>query len=99
MPVISQFTVGDTLRFSVTFSVGGTNTDPTVITFRRRDPNGVIQAYVYGTDVELVRTAVGLYRIDLALSVTGEYWYRWEGTGSAAGVSEDRVLILKSLVV
>lgn len=99
MPVITSFDSGDTIRFANTFSVSGTATDPTTITFRIKDPNQVVSTYVYLTNAELVRSGTGAYRIDLILSLPGEYWHRWEGTGTAPGAAEDRIKIIRSHVL
>ena len=100
MAIISTFDSGDTIRFENIFSVSGTNTDPTTVTFRIRDPNKVVTSYVYGTDVELVKVATGQYRIDLQLDLPGEYFYRWESGGPIApGAAESRIKITRSQVI
>ena len=100
MPTVNTFVSGDVIRFSVIFSLSGTDTDPTTITFRRKDPNKVVRSYVYATDTEIVRTAAGRYRIDLQLDLPGEWWVRWEGSGAiAAGAQEMRVRINRSNVL
>jgi len=99
MPAISSFTSGDTIRFAVTFSLSGTDTDPTTVTFRTKNPNKVVQSFVYLTDAEVVRTAVGQFRADLILSLPGEWWFRWEGVGIAPGASEERIKITRSHVI
>lgn len=99
MAVIQQFEAGDTVRSTATFTVGSTNTDPDTVTVRFRDPFGVITPFVFGTDPEVSNTAVGVYRIDHQMSIPGEWWVRWEGTGAAAGIAEERVFIKRSMVV
>ena len=99
MPTISNFISGDTVRFSVTFSVSSVNTDPTTVTFRTRNANRVVRSFTYLTDAEVVRSAVGQYRIDLQLDLPGEHWFRWESSGIAPGASEDRVKILRSQII
>ena len=101
MPSVNSFFSGDTIRFQVTFTVGSTNTDPsTSVTFRIKNPNGVVTSYIYGTDADLITSATGIYYINLALTLTGEYNFRWEGAGSTApGVSEGRIRINKSNVI
>ena len=98
---VSSFDSGDTIRFQVTFSVNGVNTDPsTSIIFRTKNPNGVVTSYIYLTDAEVIKSATGVYYIDLALTLTGEHHYRWEGTGTTApGVSEGRIRINRSNVI
>ena len=99
MPTVNSFISGDTVRFAVTFSLSGTNTDPTTVTFRRKDPNKVVRSYIYNTDTEVVRSGIGAYRIDLQLDLPGEWWYRWESTGIAPGAAESRVRINRSNVL
>lgn len=79
----NAYDVGDMRRLSVTFTDStGASADPTGITFRVRAPDGVVTAYVYGTDVELARTAAGAYYVDYLLAKPGRYSYRFEGTGA-----------------
>ena len=101
MPSISAFSSGDTVRFTSTFAVGGTNSDPsTSITFRIKNPNGVGASYVYNTDSEVVRSATGVYYVDLILNLPGEHHYRWEGAGNTApGASEGVIRINRSNVL
>lgn len=97
---VNSFYSGDTVRFSIAFTVGTTDTDPTGVIFRTKNPNGVVSSYTYGTDAEVIKVSQGNYRVDLALSLLGEYNYRWEGTGNTApGVSEGRIKINRSNVI
>jgi len=99
MPHPPSFVSGDSIRFTVLFEVSGTATDPTTVTFRTRNPNKIVQSYVYLTDAEVVRVSTGSFRIDLQFDLPGMWYYRWEGTGVAPGASEDRVKIEKSQVI
>jgi hypothetical protein len=101
MPTVNTFASGDSIRFTGTFAISGTNTDPSVVTFRTKNPNGVVgKLYTYLTDDELVRSATGIYYIDLALSLVGEHHYRFQSTGVIApGVSEGRIRIERSNVL
>ena len=69
----------------------GAYVDPTTVTFRVKDPSNNLSAHVYGVDVNVLRTAAGKYRYDLLLDEAGDWWLRWEGTGSHAGAREWRV--------
>ena len=99
MPTVLQFPSGDTIRFGITFEIASVATDPTTVTFRTKNPNGTVRSFVYLTDDEVVKVGTGIYRIDLALNLVGEHHIRWEGTGDAPGVTEDRVLITASNVI
>lgn len=99
MPTISSFPAGDTISFSVTFSVSSVDTDPTAVTFKIKNPNKSVTTYIYLTDAELTKTTTGQYKTTLVLNLAGEYSYRWEGTGAAPGVAEDTIKISRSDVI
>lgn len=91
---MNAYHYGTLVRVSVTFQVGGTDTDPTTVTFRHRKPDGTVTAWVYGTDSQVVKDAVGKYHADLALNQEGVWTYRWEGTGAAEVAGEDALRVL-----
>ena len=69
----------------------GANVDPATITFRTKDPSHNLSAHVYGVDPDVVKTGTGQYRYDLLLDEAGDWWLRWEGTGSNETAYEWRV--------
>ncbi len=83
------YDVGDLRRFQVSFTdVDDAPVDPTSVTVRLREPDGTLMSFVYGTDPEVVRTALGAYEIDLALTQAGRHVLRWEGTGAGQAAEE-----------
>jgi len=83
------YDVGDKVRTQGTFQdLLEVDTDPSTITFKFKDPASTITTYIYGTDAELVKSATGVYYVDLILSQEGEYHYRFEGTGSIHAADE-----------
>lgn len=76
--------VGDVFRLTAAFTVGGTPTDPTGLTFTMREPDGVETIYVFGTDAQPVKDSTGNYHVDWAVAKPGRHHYRWVGTGAAA---------------
>lgn len=78
-------TRGNIVTVSVYFTntVTGAAVDPTTVTLTYTDPDGTEVEYIYLTDVELVKDAVGRYHvnIDSTGQPTGVYTYQWEGTG------------------
>lgn len=94
MPVIptpNSYPAGDVVRLSCVFSVSGTNTDPTTITLSVKDPTSAITAYVYGSSA-MVRDAAGAYHFDLTISISGNYFYRYVGTGTVVAASEGQII-------
>lgn len=98
MPPIGmrEYDVGDVVRTTATFKVGGVLTDPTVLSFKFKTPAGVTTTKVYGIDIEVVKDSVGVYHYDVSLSASGVWSYRWVSTGTAAGASERKMLVKTS---
>ena len=60
--------------------------DPSALTIRLFDPTGAEVAYVYGTDSELTRSAVGRYLLEVPVQISGVWLYQFvsvdpDGTG------------------
>ena len=68
---------GDVVRLTIAVTDpddGTTAVDPAALTVTTLAPDGTKVAYVYGTDAELVRSAVGSYYIDIQPDAARE-WY------------------------
>ena len=79
---------GDTVRASATFTdADGLGVDPGTVTFKVLDPSGNEASYVYG-GVEVIKTATGIYYIDILIDESGTWHFRCEGTGTDAAASE-----------
>ena len=84
MPTPS-YDLGDMRRLTVTFTnLAGFVADPTGVSFSIRNPDGTATAYVYGTDAELVKSAVGIYYVDFAITLVGRHVFRFSGTGAVS---------------
>jgi len=88
---------GSTVRVQATFAVGGTDTDPTTVTLKVKSPSAVTTSYTYALS-EVTKSATGVYYKDLGPTIltAGTWWYRWIGTGAAAGVAETAIIIAAS---
>lgn len=87
------YDIGDVVRMTAAFTQDAVALDPSGVSFVVKRPDGVKQTFVYGTDVEVVKTATGAYRMDYAAVVAGMHWYRVIGTGTGAAAAEDRFLV------
>jgi len=76
---------GDLARLSVTFKVNGIATDPTAVTATVRAPDGTLTNYAYNPGA-IDRDGVGLYHFDITADQSGEWAYKFVGTGTAADV-------------
>lgn len=79
---------GDTVRLATTFTVGSTLTDPTAVSLTVREPDGTSTTLTYGDDAELVKDSTGTYHADIVADALGLWTWKWEGTGTAAGIDE-----------
>lgn len=91
----SMYDLHDTVRLSATFTVAGTATDPTTVTFSYRAPGEAAVTLTYGTDAEVVKSAAGVYYVDLTLDEPGAWYYRWLGTGAVATATPDLHLLAR----
>lgn len=80
---------GDLVRCIGTFKdLDGAALDPTSVTFKLENPSGAVTTYVYGIDAQLVKTATGIYRVDVDASSPGRYWYKFYSTGTGQAAEE-----------
>lgn len=69
-----------------TFTVDGTETDPTTITLLVTDPDGASTTYTYAL-AQITKTATGVYTRDVSCPAAGTWTYEWTGTGTASDVN------------
>lgn len=84
--------LGDLVRVEATFtdSVLGTAVDPDVVKLSVKSPDDVVTTYVYLTDAEIVKDAVGEYHADIDVDQAGDWFYRWWSTGDGQAAEEKR---------
>lgn len=91
------YTVGDKVRVTATFTgLDGTATSPTTVTFKVRDPELSISTYVYGTATEVVLSTTGIFYVDVSLTTSGEWRYRWAGSGTVQAADEGPIFVDES---
>lgn len=97
----NTYAKGQRIRCTAEFKDTTTNAyvDPLTVTFKAKSPGGGTTAYVYGVDPDVIKTATGRYRYDLLLDAAGDWWLRWEGTGSNETAREWRVVCCKQEVL
>jgi len=85
---------GDLVRVTGTFTTAaGSAVDPSTVTFYARTPAGIVLDYVYGTDAEVIKSATGIYYVDVSANEVGRwrYSFRSTGTGQAAATGAFQV--------
>lgn len=86
-----MYHVGDTLKITGTFTVDGTETDPTSVSLQVRDPSGNIATYTYA-DAEVSKVSTGVYSYNLLLDEDGVWFVKWIGEGAVVTATEDTKL-------
>lgn len=91
------YQVGDQIKVAAAFTnAAGAAADPTAVLFKVRAPSGTVTTYTYGTDVDVVKTAVGAYYLLVTLSASELWHVRATGTGAVVAAGETVVLAEKS---
>lgn len=97
---INQYTSGDVVRVTATFTdLAGTETDPSTVTVLYEDPSGNVTSKVYGVDGEVVKSATGIYYIDITTDEGGVWKYRFEGTGTVPQAHQSFFEVIAASVV
>lgn len=86
----NYYTTNQLVHLTAAFTVSGVATDPTAVTVRIKDPSLAI------TTPAAVKDSVGIYHYDLAVTLPGRYFYRFEGTGTCQATSEQFFDVLSS---
>lgn len=81
------YDIGDSVRLSVTFTVGTTPTDPTTITAKVRNAAGTVTTYTYAA-AQITKDSTGVYHLDITVNLSGTWVYRFEGTGTCIAAIE-----------
>lgn len=84
----NNYTLGDGFRLQATFTVNGVNTDPSTVVFSLKDPDDIITSYTFGVNAQVVKSAVGVYYMDVTVSKPLTWWYRIVGTGACIAAVE-----------
>jgi hypothetical protein len=87
------------VRVSSEFTVSSTDTDPTTVKCIYKDPNNSVTTLVYGTDSALVRDATGKYHVDIPATIAGNWWYRFEASGTVTAANEAEFVVSLSQIL
>jgi uncharacterized protein YfaS (alpha-2-macroglobulin family) len=81
----STYTVGDLVHVVATFTnAAGTNVNPTAVTAKSKAPDGTI------TTLTVAHDSLGVYSADVNVTESGQWTYRFAGTGSNQAAQEAR---------
>lgn len=92
------FDIGDMQSLKIAFTdEAGNAADPTGVTFKMREPDGVETTYIYGADAELVKESVGNYQVGWTFNKSGRHIFRFAGAGAVAAAEQNEVYIRKGI--
>lgn len=81
----NHYPIGEIPRLIVEFyDEGDVLADPSAVSFSVIEPDddATETVYIFGTDVELVKQAVGIYYVDWQTAFVGTHCVRWVGSGA-----------------
>ena len=88
---MARYDIGNVVRATVALTNpldGDAAVDPAAVFASVRDTSGAVTTYTYGDDAELVKSATGIYYIDVTLAAAGRYYVRLWSTGSGQAAEE-----------
>ena len=93
----NTYDVGDEVRVTGTLTnSSSTNTDPGALTVKYKNPAGTVTTKVYDTDPEVVRSATGIYYIDITVDAAGYWFYRFASSTSGVASAEGYFDVVES---
>ena len=98
MAKLKEYVVGQVFQADATITKSGGLIDPVSLTYTIEKPDGTDTAYVYGSDVEVVRLSLGKFRLLVPLTSTyvGRCDWRLVTTGAAEGANQGSFLVKAS---
>lgn len=86
--------VDATVRLVAEFrGFNGISIDPTTITVRHQDPDGVLTTVVYPTGTEWGHPLTGTFTYDVPVPTAGTWLYSFEGTGACDTYGEATFIV------
>ena len=74
--------------------INGTAADPSAIMLTVLSPSGVTSSYTYGSSPDTIdKASVGNYYADVLADESGDWYYKWEGTGLNSAVDEGQFMV------
>jgi len=94
----NTYDCGDVIRLTAAFTdIANTPADPTVVTLRVKQPDATVAVHSYPGDI--TKDGTGAYHFNLAITESGDWYYRFEGTGAVQAASETLFHVHRSNVI
>ena len=76
----------------------GVGQDPTTVAFKYKNPAGTVTTLNYPADPALVKQVAGSYYVHVNANADGQWWTRWESTGTGQAASESTFFVKSEVV-
>lgn len=84
------YDLGDLVRVTTTFTTAaGVAVDPTAVFLAVKNPAGTTTTYTYGISAGLIKSAAGVYYLDVDANAAGYWFYRWYSTGTGQAAAQN----------
>lgn len=95
---MAEYNIGDKRRLTATFKdIDDVLTDPTVITFIMKEPDGTSTSQVNGDSV-VVSSSTGVWYVDWTITQEGVHNYEFKGTGAVVTAEESSFRVRRRAV-
>ena len=95
----NSYNLNQRVYFTVQFKdpLDNSLVDPDTVLFYLSNPLGqVVASWTKPPDAEITKVSTGYYRCSYVLDYPGDWYYRWEGSGTWDGAAEGRVCCRES---
>jgi hypothetical protein len=89
--VAHRYKINNSIRVYAEFTTDGEPADPSAVTLKIITPAGVVTTYTYPADI--TKESTGVYYKEIPSDQSGDWHYKWTGTGAVPASDEDYYLI------
>lgn len=95
---MNTYDVGDSVRCKTNsfVDIDGLPVDPETVVFKVKDSAGIVTSYTYGVDGALIKASTGVYYVDVPVTASGTWSYRFAGTGIGQAAAESQFDVRQS---
>ena len=99
MAEVNVHNIGDLVRITGTLTTAaGAPVDPSTLVAKVKAPDATITTYTYGTTAYPIKSAAGVYYVDVTPNQVGEYWYQFLSPGTGQAMDEGMFRVKASAI-
>lgn len=99
MATINAYDIGDLVRITGTLTTAaGAPVDPSTLVCNVKAPDATVTTHTYGTTAFPIKSAAGVYYVDVTPTQVGEYWYQFLSTGTGQAMDEGKFVVRVSAI-